>query len=444
MDVAADTADAGGVNPHYLNHVVATSAAHEVRTTEDIVSGSGVKLLAKGARIDHSMRDRLLQHKLQKPLEDCVQVVGGVVPACFGPIADELLAQHALLASLCDSGRALAVPASLTQLPLALPVQSLLTVYCDYQGDRLRHTVGVAMLALALGRRLFPGDIDRHRRLALAGLVHDVGELYIDPAHLKRGTRLQPEQWRHIVSHPVIGHRVLKDMEGAGPQVAQAVLLHHERLNGFGYPRGIGGAAVQLDGQVLGVAEWLMALIESGLTPLARASVACRLIPGDFAGAIVETIDEAARALDAGAPGADAPTPLEAAVPRVMRIASTIKRFVQQRAWIDVRIAEARGPLRQVLQSGLQRMLRIQTAFSSTGLDSGDPELLLRELSAMGDPQVHLEVMTVIGELEWRLRELERESLLRGSLGDPSDDAVMVELVNRLRPPAAAPTSRPA
>ena len=62
---------------------------------------------------------------------------------------------------------------------------------------------------------------------------------------------------------------------------------------------------------------------------------------------------------------------------------------------------------------------------------------------AMGDPQVHLEVMTVIGELEWRLRELERESLLRGSLGDPSDDAVMVELVNRLRPPAEAPTVRP-
>ena len=197
--------DPNQVNPHYLNHVVEATAHHVVEVTQDIVSGNGIKLLAKGARIEPAVRERLLQHKLQKPLEDCVQVVGGVMPERFGPIAEGLLTTHPLIAALCAAqGGAQPIPPSLTRLKLSAPVQSLLTVYADWQGDRLEHSVGVAMFAMSLGRRLVPGDIERHRLLALAGLLHDVGELYIDPRHLQRGTRLEAEQWRHIVSHPLL------------------------------------------------------------------------------------------------------------------------------------------------------------------------------------------------------------------------------------------------
>lgn len=440
--------DPNQVNPHYLNHVVATTEHHAVEVTEDIVTGNGIKLLAKGARIDPGVRERLLQHKLQKPLEDCVQVVGGVVPERFGPIANELLAQYPLVATLCQSdGTAQPIPSSLMRLRLSGPVQSLLTVYSEYQGDRLRHTVGVAMVAMALGRKLVPGDIDRHRLLALAGLLHDVGELYIDPEHLKRGAQLKPEQWRHIVSHPVIGHRVLKDMDGAGAAIANAVLLHHERLDGFGYPRGVAGSALSLDGQILGAAEWLMALLESGLMPLARASVATRIIPGEFSHELVHAISDAAAHTDSGQGGP--PTPLEDAVPRVARIAATMRRFVQHHGWIDEQIAKSRGELRRAMSSGMDRMRRLQTAFSSTGLDAADPEVLLRQLAALHDPQVHLEVITIVQEIEWRLRALERESLLRSGLLKPEEDAVMHELIARLtgrqaKDPAAAPATTPA
>lgn len=374
--------DPNQVNEHYLNHVVETTTRHVVEVTEDIVSGNGIKLLAKGARIDPDVRERLLQHKLQKPLEDCVQVVGGVVPERFGPVAEELLEEHALLGALCSpQGGAQPIPLSLTRLKLSLPVQSLLTVYGEYQGDRLKHTVGVAMLAMALGRRLVPGDIERHRQLALAGLLHDVGELYIDPRHLQRGTRLEPEQWRHIVSHPVIADRVLRGMEGAGPAVAGAVLLHHERLDGYGYPRGVSGSELTLDGQILGAAEWLMALVESGLTPLARARVATRIISGEFSNELVQAISTAAVQSEEMLAAWTAPTPLEEALPRVTRIAATMRRFAQNREWIDAQIAQARGELRQALMSGLQRMTRLQTAFSSAGLNAADPEILLRQLA---------------------------------------------------------------
>jgi len=61
------------VNPHYLDNVVATARSHELAASEDIVSGNGVKLIAKGTRIDAAVRDRLLEHKLRRPLENCRQ-----------------------------------------------------------------------------------------------------------------------------------------------------------------------------------------------------------------------------------------------------------------------------------------------------------------------------------------------------------------------------------
>lgn len=435
-EVAGSPPD-GAVNPHYLNHVLATAATRQVQTSEDVYSAQGIKLLAKGATIDASTRDRLLAHKLHKPLEDCVQVVDGVVPELFGPLAEQLQDEHPLLRTLCVPLRAQPVSATLSTPRLSMPVQSLLTVYCNYQGDRLNHSVGVAMLALALARRLLPDHIERHRQLALAGLLHDVGELYIDPAYLVRGTALQPEQWRHIVSHPVIGHRVLQDMPGAGPAVAEAVLNHHERLDGFGYPRGLVEEQVPLDGQILAVSEWLMALIESGSGALARASVASKLIPGEFSPSLLEVINAAARGSGEMGAWLQSLQPLSEMQDEFERVHAALHRFQATRAWLDERIAEGSAALREVLQQGLRRMLRIQASFYSSGLDS----MSVDELQDDGalEPELKQELAALIGEFGWRLRELERETVLRAGLLTDADLQLVTELVQRLRGDVEAP-----
>jgi hypothetical protein len=278
---------------------------------------------------------------------------------------------------------------------------------------------------------MLPGETEQHRLLALAGLLHDVGELYIDPQYLRPGTPLEPREWRHVASHPVIGERVLRGMPGAGREVARAVLHHHERLDGFGYPKGAQGTDLPMTGQILAAAEWLMALIETSMTPLTRASVATRLIPGEFSRELTEAIAATAQAGALPATVAD-PMPLESAIPRVVGIATALQRFQQARPWIDERLAAAKPSLRAVLTAGLQRLLRIQTAFSSTGLDVHDPDALVAELADHRDDALRVELMTVVGELEWRLRELQRESLLRAGTLAPADSAVIRELVDRL------------
>lgn len=427
-----------GVNAHYLDHVVATASTHEVETTEDIVTGNGIKLLAKGARIDADSRERLLLHKLRKPLENCVQVMGGVVPARFEPVGEALLERHPLLRALCaasDGERGAA--ASVAALTLSPSMQSLLTVFARFKEDRLDHTVGVAMLAMSLARRLRPADTEHHRVLATAGLVHDVGELYIDPDYLRPGTRLAADQWRHIVAHPITGHRVLRDMVGAGEAVADAVLLHHERLDGFGYPRGISASAFTMDGQILAAAEWLMGLVESGRSPVTRARMAGRLIPGEFSPALLEIVSTAAQEAPDEPVELAMAAPLEQAVSRIGRLADALERFGQSRAWIEGHIADADERLRKVLELGLQRMLRMQASFTSTGLDTHDPKPLIMELAALRDPRVYVEVMTLVGEMEWRMREFEREQLLRASLLPPEQDEIVSEMVRRLKGPGA-------
>jgi hypothetical protein len=428
-----------GTNPHYLDHVVTTAASHAVAASEDIVTGNGIKLLAKGARIDAGTRERLLQHKLRKPLEDCVTVIDGVSPADFEPIAAALLQRHPLLRTLCADARARPAPASLAALALTPQMQSLLTVYAGAQPDRLEHAVGVATLALGLARTLLPGAVDRHRSLALAGLVHDIGELYIDPAYLRRGTPLTPEVWRHIVTHPLVGHRVLTSLAGAGQAVADAVLQHHERLDGFGYPRGVQGEAFTIDGQILAAAEWIMALFESGNAPMTRAGLGPRLMPGEFDTALLEALHAAGRNAPDAPVDLSTAMALELAAPRVLRLARALDGWRQARPWLESAIAAAAPALRHVLVAGLQRALRMQTSFSSTGLDARQPEPLLNELAALRDPLIYTETMSLVLELEWRVTELERGLRLRASLLAPQQGAVIDELLARVlaEPPAS-------
>jgi hypothetical protein len=416
-----------GVNPHYLEHLVASAELQQVQASEDIFSGTGLKLLAKGAHVDERIRERLLQHKLQKPLEDCITLGDAVTPHELAEAAAELLSQHALLRELCtDRGAAEA----LGSLTLSAPLRSLLTLYVQQAPFRLAHAVGVALLAQSFGRRFASDGDERQHVLGIAGLLHDVGELYIDPVHLRRGTQLDSTAWRHIVVHPLVGDRVLRHVSGGSSAIADAVLHHHERLDGFGYPHGTRGN-FSVAGQIVAAAEWLMGLLDSGVTPRIRAHVACRLIPGEFNRAVIDALAQASQTNRAEESG-DNEGPLASCAPALVRIAATLRHLDESTPWIEERMSSASPGLRFVVRLGIERLQRIRVALASTGLDAGDPVVLLADLEAMHDPKLHLEVVTVVHELEWRLREFDREAQLRAGMLAADEQLVVEELMGRL------------
>lgn len=425
----ASPSDAGAsVNEHYLEHVVTAAATHGVEAGEDIIAGNGVKLLAKGAKVDPSVRERLLQHKLRKPLEQCLIVTDALQPARLAEVAERLLEQHPFLGSVCAPGRAQSVPAILARLALSVPAQSLLTVYAGQTSDRLEHAVTVCLIAVGAGRRVLAGDIEQHRVLMLAGLLHDVGELYIDPALLKPDAKLASEQWKHIVTHPLVGERVLGGLDGVGKAVSTAVSQHHERLDGFGYPRGTGGEALAMAGQILAAAEWIAGLLRSSRGPFTSGVVAAKLMPGDFPQAVIAAITGSA-APELVAPASHS---VERTVLRMARIGTTIQRFADSQAYIEDLLATSSPAMRRLLESSTQRMARISRALSSTGLAPDQVEHLFTQAVATDDAGLQVEIAAIVSELGWRLRELERDSLLHSGMLSPDEDRSMRQLIARL------------
>ncbi|MCW7536697.1 HD domain-containing protein [Aquabacterium sp. A7-Y] len=403
------------VNEHYLNRVVAVAETAGIEAAEDIVTGSGIKLVAKGTRIDAKAKDRLLQHKLRKPLESSVRVIDGAAAQQLDKVAEALLDRHALLAHVCGGTTARLVTTALRELHLTAPTESMLTVYAAQGPHKLEHAVGVSLLGAAMYHDLPEGGSKGLHTLMMAGLLHDVGELYIDPAILKAGPRLKAEQWKHIATHPIVAAHLLRDMPGAGAQVAEAVLFHHERLDGFGYPQGLRGVQLPVSGQVLALAEMLIGLIEAGRSPSERADVAIKLIRGEFNRTLVARVAQAAR-VSAALPSEPA-SPLtsgeiEALVARVSVLSATLQRLYALAANIDEQIRGGNPALKELMHHAHERGRRIRLAFSSTGLDTLSPQVL-RERLGVAEPHVHFEVEIILREIEWRLREVKRETRIR-------------------------------
>jgi HD-GYP domain-containing protein (c-di-GMP phosphodiesterase class II) len=101
----------------------------------------------------------------------------------------------------------------------------------------------------------------RVRRLAIAGLVHDIGKLRIDPDVLNKPARLTDEEYEQIKKHPELGVALLRHL-GGFDDVLAIVEAHHERWTGGGYPHGVAGDEIPLEARILTVCDVYDALTE--------------------------------------------------------------------------------------------------------------------------------------------------------------------------------------
>ena len=116
-----------------------------------------------------------------------------------------------------------------------------------------RHAAAVAHYAHQLARAA--GLSEREQAIVhTAGLLHDLGKEALPDHILVNREPLHPTERRLIKRHPVEGARLLLRVEGMG-EVAAAVLAHHERIDGQGYPDGLSGDSIPMTARILAVAE---------------------------------------------------------------------------------------------------------------------------------------------------------------------------------------------
>ena len=117
------------------------------------------------------------------------------------------------------------------------------------------HVRRVARYALILADALGVRDADR-RTIELTALFHDIGKIHealFDIVH--DGRKLTPQQRREIATHPRRGAEVLAPVAYFHEDLAEAVLAHHERWDGSGYPRGLKGRRIPLAARVVTIAD---------------------------------------------------------------------------------------------------------------------------------------------------------------------------------------------
>lgn len=116
------------------------------------------------------------------------------------------------------------------------------------------HSLNVSILANKFGKWL---DLEEEdiEMLTQAGLLHDIGKTKIPDKILNKAEELSDQEYQWIKRHSKYGYNMLKDSESIPAKVAKAVLTHHERYDGSGYPNGLKGQEIPLFGRILAIVD---------------------------------------------------------------------------------------------------------------------------------------------------------------------------------------------
>jgi putative nucleotidyltransferase with HDIG domain len=111
--------------------------------------------------------------------------------------------------------------------------------------------VGEICEALAIKMNFDKEEINKIR---LAGLMHDIGKIAIDEGILNKDGKLNQTEFNEIKRHSEIGYRILNSVYEFS-DIASFVLEHHERWDGQGYPKGLKGSEISIQGRIICVAD---------------------------------------------------------------------------------------------------------------------------------------------------------------------------------------------
>jgi HD-GYP domain-containing protein (c-di-GMP phosphodiesterase class II) len=155
------------------------------------------------------------------------------------------------------------------------------------------HSQRVAELSEQMARQM---GLPRGKceEMRVAGRLHDLGMVAVPERVLSQRCRMGLDDYRTIQKHPQVAQEVLEPLASLRG-VLPAILHHHERMNGTGYPGGLTGAAIPLGAKILAVADAYDAMThdrphQAAVSPMAAMAELKRCAPAGFDPASVEAL----------------------------------------------------------------------------------------------------------------------------------------------------------
>lgn len=424
-DAAATAArDAAGeaASPAFLQAVVELGSKRRVKTSQAIYNAQGVKLLEGGVTVDRGLYDRLVSHRLALPLDECVDAGGGLTGAVLREAAVAAIARWPFFAQAAPAGAARnLILDAIADIALPKPVVLHLVLARENRPALFDHGILMALLAAYLVRDAGAGRFGIGMAAA-AGLLHDLGMLHVDPDLLDSDDRLSGDRLRPVYVHPITTSMLIDRFAEYPKEVVRAIVEHHERLDGSGYPRGLVGSAMSPLGRTLALAEVVTAMFD-GERKLAeqRVSLLLRINPRRYDPRGVAAIHRllAATPVPAEAEGMEAAPLIE----RLLELAGVLAAWPAAAEALAREGVVATQPLLQSMNeqnATLQRMLH----------DAGITSEQLRAIGAEAgeDAAFRVELWALAEELAWQLHAAAQQLLRRWPAAEPG----------AARPPALA------
>ena len=132
-------------------------------------------------------------------------------------------------------------------------IEIIMNTLYEKSDREMMHSTRVSRICEKIGIEM-KFDQDEINRIKTAGLIHDIGKMGIDENILNKQGKLNMDEWKEIKKHPEIGYRILSSVNEFS-EMADYILEHHERWDGKGYPKGLKGEEISLQGRIVAVAD---------------------------------------------------------------------------------------------------------------------------------------------------------------------------------------------
>lgn len=147
----------------------------------------------------------------------------------------------------------------------------------------LEHSVNVATLLVTFGKHLqLPKET--LKQMAIGGIIHDVGKIKVDDKVLHKPARLTPEEFEHMKMHQVYADEIIMKVTGLSDVSRDVCLMHHEKLDGTGYPKGLAADEIPIHGRMSCIVDIYDALTadrcyKQGMSPAEAFKILLSLTP---------------------------------------------------------------------------------------------------------------------------------------------------------------------
>lgn len=132
-------------------------------------------------------------------------------------------------------------------------ISSLLKTLRERSHETSQHTQRLRKLAMEVGCAAGLSD-NQLDELALLSILHDIGKVAIPDEILMKPGPLTAKEWKTMTKHPEVGYRIAQSFSALA-HIADAILAHHERWDGSGYPQGLKKKEIPLLARILSIVD---------------------------------------------------------------------------------------------------------------------------------------------------------------------------------------------